>query len=123
MSFSSLSSALDSAVLSLFGDLSVTIHFSASNAYRPDLTLQAITKNPAYEEDYVPSSPASSDQGVSVLILFVHLTPSQLSSSRYPLSGDTATIAGVDYDIFRSTADREDGRTLYLRRRNQRWDQ
>ncbi len=78
--------------------------------------------NPAFEEDYVPGSPASAGQGTTILILFVRLTAAQIASARYPLNGDTATVSGVDYDIFRIATDREDGRKLYLRRRNQRYD-
>ena len=121
MSFTSLTAGMDANILSLLSSpVSVTIHFK--DAY-PDLILPAVTKNPAYEEDYVPGSPASSEQGVTVLILFVHLTPAQVSVARLPLTGDTSSYGGADYDIFRIGTDREDGRTLYLRRRTERWDQ
>ncbi len=120
MPFSDLVASMDSTLLSTLSDTStVTIHFKDS---LPDLTLPFLTKNPAYEEDYVPGSPAAAGQGVTVLILFVHLTSAQLAAGRAPLEGDTATVSGADYDIFRVGTDREDGRTLYLRRRNQRWD-
>ncbi len=120
MSFFDLVASMDSTLLSTLSDTpTVTVHFKDS---LPDLTLPFLTKNPAYEEDYVPGSPAATGQGVTVLILFVHLTPTQLVGARAPLEGDTATVSGADYDIFRVGTDREDGRTLYLRRRNQRWD-
>lgn len=118
--FSDLIAALDSTVLDTFGNSrTVTIHFKDSYL---DLTVPIVVKNPTYEEDYIPGSPASTGQGTSVLILFVHLTTSQIAAARLPLEGDKATVSGVDYDIFRVGADREDGRTLYLRRTNQRWD-
>lgn len=127
MSFSSLVSNLDSILLDMFGrkdstgsPIPITIHFK--DGYL-DLTSTFIVKNPTFEEDYVPGSSASIGQGVSVLIAFVHLTSAQIASSRLPVEGDTASVADVDYDIFRVGADREDGRTLYMRRRNQRWDQ
>ncbi len=122
MSFHDLVAAMDQTVLSaLKDDPTITIHFSGSGSI-PDLTLLYITKNPAFEEDYIPGSSAQAGQGTSVLILFIHLTAAQLTSARYPLNGDTATVSGIDYDIHRVGTDREDGRTLYLRRRNQRWD-
>jgi len=120
MPFSSLVAAMDSTLLStLSDDPLLTIHFQDR---LPDLTLPFLTKNPAWEEDFAPGSPASSNQGTTVLILFVHLTPAQIASARLPIEGDTATLSGTDYDIHRVGADREDGRTLYLRKRNQRAD-
>ena len=120
MPFSSLVASMDATLLSVLNDdPTVTLHFQDST---PDISLPYITKNPTWEEDYQPGSPASTGQGVTVMILFVHLTPAQIAAARFPREGDTASISGVDYDIGRVGADREDGRTLYLRRRNQRFD-
>lgn len=116
MSFSDLVASMDASLLSTFGEVQATLHFKDAT---PDLTLTAVVKNPAFEEDYVPGSA----QGVGVLLLFIHMTPAQVAAARYPINGDTATVAGVDYDIWQVDTDREDGRTLRCRRRTQRFDQ
>lgn len=70
------------------------------------------------EEDYVPGTPGPA-QGVSVLILFLHLA---VTVSPIPHNGDTATVNGIDYDVFNDNMDREGGVKLKLRRRGQRYD-
>lgn len=116
MSFSDLVASMDAALLVALDDKTITIHFKDAT---PDLTIPFIVENPALKEDYVPGSA----QGVGVLLAFIHLTDAQLATARYPINGDTATVAGVDYDIWQVDTDREDGRTLRCRRRTQRFDQ
>ena len=114
MAFSNLIAGADPLILAALGDITVTIHFQDRS---PDVTRTMISKNPKFEEDYIPGT--QSPQGTSNLILWDHLafiTP-------FPRKGDTATVAGVDYDIWQVDADREGGGTLRLRTRAQRWDQ
>ena len=114
MSFSDIISSATDTILSFLGSFSVTIHYQDQS---PDVTVTAITKNPAMEEDYVPGT--ANPAGVTNLLLFVHFLPLIVA----PRKGDTATVNGVDYDIWQVDVDREGGATLRMRRRNQRFDQ
>lgn len=111
MGFSDLMATADTAILSAFGEISATIHFKDGS---PDATVSAISKNPALEEDYVPGS----TQGTSILLLFV-----PAGSAAGISHGSTASVSGVDYDIFQVDTDRVGAVTLRLRRRTERWDQ
>lgn len=112
MAFSNLIAAMDTALIgALDDDLLVTVHYQDG---RPDTVASAITKNPAMEEDYVPGS----QTGVTLLILFT-----QYSVVPGVLNGDTASVNGVDYDIFQVDVDLVGGVKMKMRRRTQRWDQ
>ena len=115
MSFSDIISPATDTILSFLGSFSVTIHYQDQS---PGVSVTAITKNPAMEEDYIPGSP-NPNYGVSTLLLFVDFS----ALSPYPRKGDTATVNGVDYDIWQVDVDREGGETIRMRRRNQRFDQ
>lgn len=116
----------DSLVLGVMSDFPVTIHFKSGD---PDLTVPAVQKNPAMEEDYVPGSAAVLGQGTTHLLLFVKFsgtsaypgilqqTASLVNPNGVPTgNGDTATVNGVVYDIFQVDVDREGGCTLRMRR-------
>lgn len=113
MAFSDLVASMDNAIFSVLGDsLNVTIHFKDGTT--PDVTLPAVTKNPTLADDYIPGSA----QGTGVLMLFIRYT-----SAPPVFHGCTATVTGVDYDIFQVDPDLEGGATLRMRQRKQRWDQ
>jgi hypothetical protein len=90
----------------------VTVHSQTPGI--GDQTLPAIRKNPEFEIDYVPNS----QKDIAVLLLFVQIG----GLAHPPMRGDTATISGVDYDIFNVSPNRKDGATLKLRVRTQRYD-
>jgi hypothetical protein len=113
MAFSDLVASLDASVQSAFSDFSVTIHTQSPGA---DYVLSCVTKNPKLEDDYQPGTPT----GAAVLLLFVHPDTTQ-PFVQLPARGDTATVDGVDYDIFQVDVDREGGMTLRMRKRSQPW--
>ena len=117
MSFTDEVASLDSAVAETFGLPSatpLTLHFAVAPLLPLDV-LRPTVMDPALEEDYVPGSA----QGTAVLILFIHLATGLVN---YPVVGDTATINGIDYDIFDLSRDLEGATKLKLRRRKLAWN-
>jgi hypothetical protein len=112
MAFSDLIASLDSAVLNLYSEQTVVIHYQDGSL---DETAQCVTVHPSQMEDYIPGS----IKGTTVLFLFIRF----VNFTVLPSHGDTATYAGLDYDVYEVDADREGGAILRLRRRNQRYDQ
>jgi len=114
MAFSDLVASMDLTVLTAFADTPIYIVHPQTG--QPAYPIQAITKNPALEEDYVPGS----DQGVSVLLLFVRF----VGLPTLPHQGDRIEVqpndggASVFYDLLQPKVDREGGATLVCRRRS-----
>jgi hypothetical protein len=114
VAFSDLVAAMDQTVLNTFADTPTYVVYPQNG--QPQYPIQAIVKNPALEEDYVPGS----DQGVSVLLLFVRF----VGLPTLPHQGDRVEVqpndggASVFYDLLQPKVDREGGATLVCRRRS-----
>ena len=115
MAFSNTVAAIDRICQTAFGEISITIHPKATG-FQDLLIPNAISKDPALEDDYNPLS----QQGTANLILFfnpatlpVPMTLLQL----LPVHGDKAPAAtGIQYTLSRVKPDNEGGYSLYLRR-------
>lgn len=107
--FFDLVQALDQACLDTFDSLSGTVYFPNGTT----VPFTGLTRNPAFEDDYVPGSQA----GVGMLILFIRIDAYQSAFGNLISLGCIATINGVSYDIFEVNVDRLSGATLKMRRR------
>lgn len=105
MSFFSLIDAATRTVVSALGDIIATLNDS-TNANPPQV-VGGISKNPNFEDDFVPGK----SPGPTTIYLFVQLS----ALAWYPRRGDIAVIAGLSYNIDRTEADREGGMTLRMR--------
>ncbi len=115
MAFSDLVADLDAVCVTTFGEVTGTIHFLDGS---PDADFTGISESAAYKEGTVPGSAA----GTGILYVFIEYRLFD-GLTKQITNGDTATSAGVDYDIFDVEVDRANGASLKLRQRRQRYDQ
>lgn len=108
MDFDQLAASNDAKLISaLGGSKAATVH---PRDLSQDFAIPGIIKNPAMEEDFIPGS----SQGVSVVRFFVQLSSLEV----IPQKGDTATLNGIEYDVFDVIVDQVGGATLKLRKKN-----
>ena len=104
----------DNTILDVMAEVTVTLHFQDNS---PDLTANLITAPVPIEEQIATGSSA----GTGVLFLFGRYDQLTATSSTGTLTGATATLNGVDYDVGIVEVDREQGVLLKLRKRKLPW--
>jgi hypothetical protein len=108
MNFFDLIDAATTVAVSVLGDFTCTLR--DLSGVNPDQTVTGITKNPIFEDDYVPG------QNPAPTTVYLFLQLSQLAW--IPVRGNVAIVNSVTYNIDRTPTDREGGVTLVLRQQS-----